>query len=48
MKQQAKKWVDSMKRPKTGGGKGPRKPWYVDTVLDHIIGSATLHGIDGM
>lgn len=49
MKQQARKYVDSMKKPKTGGGKGPWKPWYVDTVLDHIIGndSATLNGIDG-
>ena len=50
MKQQSRKFVDMMKKPKTGGGKGPRKPWYVDTVLDHIIGnnSATLNGIDGM
>jgi hypothetical protein len=48
MKMAARKWVDAMKKPKTGGGRPPRKPFYIDIVLDNILGSASVHGIDGM
>jgi hypothetical protein len=49
MKRFARQWRDSLKRPKTGGGKGKKKLWYYDIVLDQIIGerSSTHDGVPG-
>ena len=49
MKYNSKTYFDEKKNPKTGGGKGLKKLWYYNTILDQIFGNESdiLHGIRG-